>query len=106
MYLSRTIAAALIAALAAPPALGQIATPAPVPAPAPANAANARLKADVIAGVEQQAKLVQEMVDSVYSFAEPGFQEFQTMEYLTGILEKNGFTITRGVAGMQPGLRR
>ncbi|OWK28044.1 p-aminobenzoyl-glutamate hydrolase subunit B [Sphingomonas dokdonensis] len=97
MYLSRTIAAALIAALAAPPALGQSAMPAPAPASTPANT---RLKAEAIAGVEQQAKLVQEMVDSVYSFAEPGFQEFQTMEYLTGILEKHGFTITRGVAGM------
>jgi aminobenzoyl-glutamate utilization protein B len=53
-----------------------------------------------IAGVEARAKLTQEMVDSVYSFAEPGFQEFKTSEYLTGILEKNGFKITRGVAGI------
>lgn len=66
---------------------------APKPAAAP-------LKAEAIAGVERQAKLVQEMVDSVYSFAEPGFQEFQTMEYLTGILAKNGFKITKGVAGI------
>ena len=40
------------------------------------------------------------MVDSVFSFAEPGFQEFQTMEYLTAILAKNGFKITKGVAGI------
>lgn len=101
MHPSRTIAAALIAALAAPPALAaaQTGTPAPAPAPA-ANPATARLKAEAIASVDRQAKLVQEMVDSVYSFAEPGFQEFQTMEYLTGILEKNGFKIERGVAGM------
>ena len=36
----------------------------------------------------------------MFSFAEPGFQEFQTMEYLTAILAKNGFKITKGVAGI------
>lgn len=60
----------------------------------------ATLKTEAAAGVDAQAKLVQEMVDSVFSFAEPGFQEFQTMEYLTGILAKNGFKITKGVAGI------
>ncbi|AJP70679.1 peptidase dimerization domain-containing protein [Sphingomonas hengshuiensis] len=50
--------------------------------------------------VDAQAKLVQEMVDSVFSFSEPGFQEYRTMAYLTGILEKNGFTVTRGIAGI------
>jgi len=60
----------------------------------------APLKRDVVARVEGQAKLVQEMVDSVFSFGEPGFQEFRTMEYLTGILEARGFKITRGVAGI------
>lgn len=58
------------------------------------------IKKEAIAEVDEQAKLVQEMVDSVYSFQEPGFQEFQTAEYLTGILAKNGFTITMGVAGI------
>jgi aminobenzoyl-glutamate utilization protein B len=28
------------------------------------------------------------MVDSVFSFAEPGFQEVRTSAYITGILEK------------------
>ncbi len=63
-------------------------------------AAGASLKKDAAAGVDARAKLVQEMVDSVFSFAEPGFQEFRTSAYLTGILEKNGFKITRGVAGI------
>jgi aminobenzoyl-glutamate utilization protein B len=67
----------------------------------PAHAqANPELKAAVASGVDKRAKLVQEMVDSLYSFAEPGFQEYRTAEYLTGILEKNGFTIKRGVAGI------
>jgi aminobenzoyl-glutamate utilization protein B len=42
----------------------------------------------------------QQMVDSVFSFGELGFQEFETQRYLTGILEKEGFTIERGVAGI------
>jgi aminobenzoyl-glutamate utilization protein B len=62
--------------------------------------APAAMKQEVAAGVEERAKLVQEMVDSIFSFAEPGFQEFKTMEYVTGILEKEGFTIKKGVAGI------
>ena len=58
------------------------------------------LKKEAAALVDGNAKLVQEMVDSIFSFQEPGFQEFQTAEYLTGILQKNGFTITKGVAGI------
>ncbi|MES2271283.1 MAG: amidohydrolase [Pseudomonadota bacterium] len=62
--------------------------------------ASPALKKAAIVEVDARAKLVQEMVDSVFSFAEPGFQEVKTSEYLTGILEKNGFTITRGAAGI------
>ena len=59
-----------------------------------------RLKAEAATKVEARAKLIQEMIDQVYSFGELGMQEFETSKYLTGILEKNGFTVTRGVAGM------
>ncbi|RKF22454.1 amidohydrolase [Altericroceibacterium spongiae] len=55
---------------------------------------------EVIEGVDARAKLVQEMVDSIFSFAEPGFQEFKTADYVTGILEENGFTIEKGSAGI------
>ncbi len=58
------------------------------------------MKAEAAAAVDAQAKQVQVMVDQVFSYAEPGFQEFKTTEYLTGILEKNGFKIERGVAGI------
>ncbi|MEK7408934.1 MAG: amidohydrolase, partial [Acidobacteriota bacterium] len=44
--------------------------------------------------------LTQQIVDSVFSFAELGFQELETSAYLTGVLEKHGFQVTRGVAGM------
>jgi aminobenzoyl-glutamate utilization protein B len=59
-----------------------------------------KLKAEIPALVDSRAKLAQEMVDSVFSFGELGFQEVETSRYLTGILEKNGFTIERGIAGI------
>jgi aminobenzoyl-glutamate utilization protein B len=59
-----------------------------------------QLKKEAIAGVEARSKLVQEIVDMVFSFGELGFQEVETSKYLTGILEKNGFQVQRGVAGM------
>ncbi len=71
----------------------------PLVAPAHAAASNA-MKTEASAGVDSRAKLVQEMVDSIYSFAEPGFQEFKTQEYITTILEQQGFTIEKGVAGI------
>lgn len=58
------------------------------------------LKKEAIAGVDARRKLVQEIVDMVFSFGELGFQEVETSRYLTAVLEKNGFKVTRGVAGM------
>jgi aminobenzoyl-glutamate utilization protein B len=58
------------------------------------------VKAEAIADVDSQTKQIQVMVDQVFSFAEPGFQEVRTSAYLEDILEKNGFTVTRGVAGI------
>ena len=49
------------------------------------------------------SELTQQMVDSLFSFAEPGFQEFETKRYCTEILRKNGFTIAENVAGMPTG---
>ena len=57
-------------------------------------------KADAVKGVDEMAKLAQEMVDSVFSFGELGFQEVETSRYLTGQLEKFGFKVQRGVAGI------
>jgi aminobenzoyl-glutamate utilization protein B len=50
--------------------------------------------------VDADAKRVQEIVDMLFSFSELGFEEMETMRYLTGMLEQEGFTIERGVAGM------
>lgn len=58
------------------------------------------LKAEAMQSVEDQAKLVQEIVDSLFSFSELGFQEFETQRYLGNILQENGFTVETGVAGI------
>ncbi|MBI4266628.1 MAG: amidohydrolase [Acidobacteria bacterium] len=57
-------------------------------------------KEELAASVDAMYDLAQQMVDSVFSFAEIGFQEFETQRYLTGILEREGFVIERGVAGI------
>ncbi|MEE2778844.1 MAG: amidohydrolase [Acidobacteriota bacterium] len=68
----------------------------------PATAADRleNLKDQAIAGVEARTKLTQVMVDSIFSFGELGFQEFETSRYITGILESHGFEIEREVAGI------
>lgn len=66
---------------------------------AEADPAAAR-KAQVARDIDAMAKQIQVMNDMVFSFAELGFQEYETSKYLTGILEKEGFTIERGIAGM------
>ena len=62
-----------------------------------------KLKAEAATLIDGEAKQIQEMVDEVFSFGEPGFQEFETVKYLTGILEQNGFKVQRNVAGIPTG---
>jgi aminobenzoyl-glutamate utilization protein B len=58
------------------------------------------LQTELLGLVEARKKLSQEIADSVFSFAEVGFHETRTMEYLTGLLEAEGFSIETGVGGM------
>ncbi len=58
------------------------------------------LKAEAVKEIDARAKMIQEMVDMVFSFGELGMQEVETTKYLTGILEQNGFKVERGVAGI------
>ncbi len=60
----------------------------------------AAMKADLAGQIDAMKKQAQVMVDSVFSFGELGFQELETSKYLTGILEKEGFKIERGIAGI------
>jgi aminobenzoyl-glutamate utilization protein B len=67
------------------------------------SSSDARLEAlrkEISSKVDGRAKMAQEMVDSVFSFGELGFQELETSRYVTEILEKNGFKIERGIAGI------
>ncbi|MSU51690.1 MAG: amidohydrolase [Opitutus sp.] len=57
-------------------------------------------KGQVVRDIEGMKKQIQVMIDTVFSFGELGFQEIETSKYLTGILEKEGFKIERGVADM------
>ncbi len=79
-------------------ALGMLLAAAPTAAQQ-APAADA-LKKEAIAEVDKLQTLTQQMVDQIFSYAELGFQENHTSRYLTAILEKNGFRVERGVAGM------
>jgi len=70
------------------------------PVPAVADGARERFKTEVLADVDGRAILVQQIVDSLFSFGELGFQEVESSRYLTGLLEQHGFVVERGVAGM------
>ena len=71
------------------------------PAQAPRAASNPRLeqyKRDVSLEVDGLGEMIQRMNDQVFSFAELGFQEFETSKYLTGVLRQNGFTVQEHLA--------
>src|SRR5438128_4763091 len=103
MRASRSIAVA--AALAGTVSLSAAPAPQSKPAakaaaPAPANPKLAQYKKDAAADIDSMREFTQQMVDQAFSFGELGFQEIETSTYLTGILEKNGFTVQRGIAGI------
>ena len=89
--------AALMAATTLAQGRGQEPAPTPIPQDEPRAA---RLKADVAADVEGMSTFTQQMVDSVFSFGELGFQEFETNRYLIDILKKNGFSVEEGIVGI------
>ena len=58
------------------------------------------LKAELVLEIDKMQSFSAEMNDMIFSFGELGFQEEETSKYLIGILEKNGFTIQKGIAGI------
>lgn len=50
--------------------------------------------------VDEQEKMLVDVHQRIWELAEVGLQEVQTAKLLTDILEKEGFTVERGVAGM------
>jgi len=93
------MAAALSMALTAP-LQAQQPTPAAAVAQAAADPRLAKLKDEALQMVQARSKQVQEIVDMLFSFQELGFQEWESQKYLTGILEKEGFKVEKGVAGI------
>jgi TolA-binding protein len=59
-----------------------------------------QLKQNVGMEVDAMGENIQKMNDMVFSFAEPGFQEFETSKYLATILKQNGFSIQENLAGI------
>lgn len=59
-----------------------------------------KLKSEAAAEVEKNAVLGQQINDMLFSFSELGFQEYETSNYLTSLLEKQGFKIEKGIAGV------
>lgn len=59
-----------------------------------------KLKNEAANIVEQNHKQTQVMIDKIFSFAELGFQEYESSKYLTGILKDNGFEIEESVSGI------
>ena len=81
---------------------GQEQRPAPPPQSGviPDDERVAKLKAEVLADVENMRVFTQQMVDQIFSFGELGFQEVETHRYLVDLLKKNGFSVEEGVAGI------
>jgi aminobenzoyl-glutamate utilization protein B len=100
----RLIAALALTAIAASVPFAQEQAPqGPPPPPMTIPRDDARiekLKAEAVADVEAMKDRTQQMVDSIFSFGELGFQETETHRYVVDILKKNGFTVEEGVAGI------
>jgi aminobenzoyl-glutamate utilization protein B len=74
-------------------------TPAPSHTPPPTPQL-ADLKREAVAEADKLQVFTQQMVDQIFSYGELGFQENYTSRYLIETLEKNGFRVERGVAGI------
>src|SRR5580693_6555463 len=97
--MSKLFLATLLASLSAVSVFAQQTPPPAAPAKV-VSPKEAAMKADLSGEIDHMQKQAQVMVDSVFSFGELGFQEFETSKYLTGILEKNGFKLERSYAGI------
>ncbi len=58
------------------------------------------MKKQVAAYIEDHKKMAQVMNDKIFSFAELGFQEYETSKYLCSILKENGFEITEDISNI------
>ena len=69
----------------------------------PATAQALRLdewKQQLVQEIESRRKFTANIVDQIFSYAELGFQEFETSRYLVALLRDHGFAVEEGVAGI------
>lgn len=71
-----------------------------VPAVAPERPSADEMAEEAREIAASMAKLSQVMVDKIFSFSELGFEEEWTADYVTSVLEDEGFQVQRGCAGM------
>ena len=57
-------------------------------------------KSDAIAFLDGHTEELASVADAIWSYAELGFQEFKSSDVLKRLLEKYGFKVEMGVAGM------
>src|SRR5262245_39082405 len=103
---TRSLLVAVVAvALAGPVLLAQRGAPpatprsSPLP-PAPPNPRLDALKKEVLADVESRRVFTQQLVDSLFSYSELGFQEVETQHRVTDALVREGFDVQRGYANV------
>jgi aminobenzoyl-glutamate utilization protein B len=63
-------------------------------------AADPKLKAEAIAGIERRSADLIRLSDQVWGFAETALRETRSSAVLAEYAERQGFRVTRGVAGM------
>ena len=57
-------------------------------------------KSELAEAIDGRRVFTANIVDQIFSFAELGFQEFETSGYLAELLREHGFTVEEGVAGI------
>ena len=65
----------------------------------------AELKASVIAKVEAQRQQLRDLSLKIHANPEIGFKEIKAAAWLTQYLEKNGFTVERGICELETAFR-
>ena len=59
-----------------------------------------KMKYTSLRKIDKKALFTAQLNDQLFSFAELGFQEVETYKLLTTLLEKEGFTIEKGLSGI------
>jgi aminobenzoyl-glutamate utilization protein B len=58
------------------------------------------LRKEIIEEIDKRKEFSSQVNDMIFSFGELGFQEIETSAYLIQLLEKEGFTIEKGISGI------